>query len=114
MKHFKRSEFICSCGCGFSTVDFELADVLDDVREHFAVPVTVTSGCRCQAYNRRIGGAPDSEHTRGTAADIKVSGIAAATVYDYLTGKYPGKYGIGKYATWTHIDVRLRAARWTK
>jgi uncharacterized protein YcbK (DUF882 family) len=114
MKHFKRAEFLCGCGCGFGTVDFELAEVLDDVREYFDSAVTITSGARCASHNRRVGGSSDSEHLRGTAADIKVSGVPAATVYDYLSKKYPGKYGIGKYATWTHIDVRLRAARWIK
>lgn len=114
MKYFKRTEFLCGCGCGFGTVDYELAEVLDDVREHFDSAVFVTSGCRCAAHNRRVGGAPDSEHLRGTAADIKVDGVPAATVYDYLSTKYPGRYGLGRYPTWTHVDVRLRAARWVK
>ena len=113
-KHFNRAEFACGDGCGFSTVDAELIGVLEDVRERFDGRVRVTSGCRCPAHNRRVGGAADSEHTRGTAADIIVDGVSAAVVYDYLTNKYPGRYGIGKYTTWTHIDVRPRFARWIK
>lgn len=30
MKYFKRNEFECKCGCSFDTVDFELAEVMDD------------------------------------------------------------------------------------
>jgi uncharacterized protein YcbK (DUF882 family) len=113
-KNFNRSEFACRDGCGFATVDTELIQVLEDVREHFDSVVRITSGCRCASHNRSIGGAPDSEHTRGTAADIVVSGVSAAVVYDYLLKKYPGRYGLGKYATWVHVDVRQRAARWIK
>lgn len=112
-KHFNRAEFLCRCGCGFSTADIELVAVLEDVREKFG-PVRINSACRCAAHNKAVGGAPDSEHTRGTAADIVVENASAATVYDYLSTKYAGRYGVGKYKTWTHIDVRLRAARWAK
>lgn len=113
-KHFSRREFMCHCGCGFATVDVELISVLEDLRVHFDSPILITSGCRCASHNRRVGGAPDSEHLRGTAADIKVDGVASHTVYDYLSTKYPGRYGLGRYPTWTHVDVRLRAARWVK
>jgi uncharacterized protein YcbK (DUF882 family) len=92
----------------------ELLQILEDVREHFDSSVKITSGCRCAEHNKRVGGAPDSEHTRGIAADIVVDGVPAWEVHAYLSMKYPGRYGIGKYQGWTHIDVRLRAARWSK
>lgn len=113
-KHFSRAEFLCRCGCGFATADVELIAVLEDLRAHFDGPVIINSGARCISRNRSEGGAPDSEHLRGTAADVVVDGVSPAVVYDYLTHKYAGRYGIGKYAAWTHIDVRLRAARWIK
>ncbi|SFU01434.1 D-Ala-D-Ala carboxypeptidase family metallohydrolase [Halomonas saccharevitans] len=111
--HFQRAEFACSCGCGFDTIDTESLAVLEDVREHFGAPVIVTSGCRCPAYNTRIGGAEHSQHILGRAADIQVKGIAPARVQDYLTARYPGRYGIGRYATFTHVDTRTDGpARW--
>ena len=112
-KYFKRSEFACKCGCGTSTVDAELLQVITDVREHFGVPVVVTSGHRCDKHNKRVGGAPNSVHKTGKAADIKVTGVSSATVADYLEAKYPNKYGIGRYGSrFTHIDVRDGKARW--
>lgn len=113
-KNFNRSEFACKCGCGFATVDVELIAVLEDVREHFDNSVKINSGCRCREHNRRVGGELDSEHMKGTAADIVVDGVPAAQVHAYLAMKYPGRYGLGKYQNWTHIDVRQRAARWSK
>jgi len=89
MKYFKRSEFACSCGCGFDTVDFELAEVLDEVRGHFMKDCHINSGCRCAKHNQAEGGAPDSQHLYGKAADIRIAGIHADDVYTYLTVKYP-------------------------
>ena len=112
--HFSRREFMCKCGCGFATVDSELLTVLEALRAHFDSTVRINSGCRCPSHNRAIGGSTDSEHTRGTAADIVVDGFPASTVYDWLIRSFPGRYGIGLYPGWTHIDVRLRPARWMK
>ncbi|MDR5868089.1 D-Ala-D-Ala carboxypeptidase family metallohydrolase [Halomonas koreensis] len=111
--HFQRAEFACSCGCGFDTIDSETLAVLEDVRERFEAPVLVTSGCRCPAYNAQIGGAEHSQHKLGRAADIQVSGVAPAQVQDYLIERYPGRYGIGRYDTFTHVDTRTDGpARW--
>ena len=112
MKFFKREEFACQCGCGFDTVDYELAEVLDDVRLYFREPVTITSGCRCASHNRSIGGAENSQHVMGRASDIKVKDTEPRLVYNYLNSKYPEKYGIGLYSGWVHIDTRNNKARW--
>lgn len=113
-KHFKREEFQCSCGCGFATVDIELIEVLEDLRNTYATPIKINSGCRCLLHNMTVGGEPHSKHTQGIAADINVVGVSPAKVVQYLTGKYPDKYGIGEYASWVHIDVRPNKARWKK
>ncbi|WP_459594920.1 D-Ala-D-Ala carboxypeptidase family metallohydrolase, partial [Enterobacter hormaechei] len=49
-QYFKRSEFACRCGCGTSTVDAELLQVITDVREKFG-PVVINSGHRCVKHN---------------------------------------------------------------
>ena len=111
-KHFKTREFACKDGCGEHEVLPELIDVLEDVRNHFDRPVIITSGRRCVVHNKRAGGAPKSQHLLGTAADIRVQGIDPSQVYKYLDEKYRGKFGVGKYASFTHIDVRSKQARW--
>ena len=111
-QHFDRHEFACHCGCSFDAVSPALIAVLEDVRQHFDVPVIINSGCRCESHNKKVGGVPDSQHVQGIAADIVVSGRTPALVADYLERKYPGKYGIGRYSKFTHIDVRPSAARW--
>jgi uncharacterized protein YcbK (DUF882 family) len=112
-EHFSRSEFACKCGCDFSAVDVELLGVLESLREHYGAPITITSGCRCEAHNAAVGGAPKSYHVRGLAADISVSGESPAVVAEFLDGLYPDNYGIGTYSGWVHLDVRPGTyARW--
>ncbi len=45
-------------------------NILDPLRRAWGRPVTVTSGYRCHALNRAVGGSPTSHHLRGMAADI--------------------------------------------
>jgi len=112
-EHFSRSEFACKCGCGLDTVDYELIIVLEGVSKHFDnSPITVNSGCRCEEHNKSEGGWLRSKHLNCRAADIRVKGVSPDKVHAYLTIKYPNKYGIGKYDTFTHIDTRSGRGRW--
>ena len=110
--NFDREEFACKCGCGFDTVDYELLIVLEDIRVVFGRRVFVDSGCRCSKHNEDEGGKKNSWHKKARAADIRVEGIPPSMIQSYLKGKYPGKYGIGSYVIFTHIDTRLKEARW--
>lgn len=46
------------------------ADVLQPLREAFGRPIIVSSGYRCSALNKAVGGAVNSQHLSGEAADI--------------------------------------------
>ena len=111
-KNFSRYEFTCKDKCGFDTVDVELIPVLQDVRDHFNAAILITSGCRCKRYNTAIHGAKKSKHMEGRAADIQVAGISPSEVQAYLISKYKGRFGIGAYSNFTHIDTRRGPARW--
>lgn len=110
MIHFSRSEFTCRCGCGFDTVDYELGKLLDAIRAHFDQPVTVTSGCRCEAHNRAVGGSSNSQHLYGRAADIVVRDTPAEIVQ--VLAEEMGVPGLGRYQDFTHVDTRTGRARW--
>jgi len=118
--HFKRIESQCkgkNCdgrgnNCGGDTVDVELAKVLNRLRNHYNVEVEIISEFRCKKHNKDSGGAKNSEHLTGKAADIKVKGKTPLEVYAYLNLEYPRKYGMGLYSGWVHIDVRKKKARW--
>lgn len=46
-------------------------NVLDPLREAWGHPIIVTSGFRCKLLNDMVGGAKNSQHTTGMAADIR-------------------------------------------
>ena len=112
-ENFSRAEFACRCGCGHDTVDAELLTLCEVVRHLEGGPVVVTSGHRCRVHNRRVGGASDSQHLYGRAADLIVS--SPPEVYAYLKQRFPDRYGFGLYDRWVHVDSRSGpAARWGK
>lgn len=46
-------------------------NVLDPLREAWGAPIIVTSGYRSKLLNENVGGASNSQHTTGMAADIR-------------------------------------------
>jgi uncharacterized protein YcbK (DUF882 family) len=114
-KDFSRNEYACKCGCGFDTVDTELNRVMQDLRDYYNRRIIITGGNRCAAYNAITpGAARDSRHRDGKANDFVVDGVSCIEVFNYLSEKYPTKYGIGLYSSppRIHLDVRPDRARW--
>ena len=111
-KNFYKDEFECQCGCGFSDVSLELVAVLQEVRDYFKQPVRITSACRCEAHNKAVGGSVRSKHLEGIASDIQVEKVSPRAVQDFLEASYPDTYGLGRYKSFTHIDVRGTKGRW--
>lgn len=76
MKWFNEKELCCKC-CGqlppFARENMEalVENVLDPLRERYGKPIVVNSGYRCQKHNKEVGGATNSQHMRGEAADIR-------------------------------------------
>jgi len=112
-KNFSKSEFRCKCGeCSPVLPPDELIEVMQHIREHFDLPVTVHSGHRCKDYNRRVGGASRSKHLTAEACDFTILGVSNDKIQEYVLNHYQGKYGIGRYNNFTHVDVRKGPARW--
>lgn len=56
------------------------ADILEPLRNAISRPITVSSGYRCKLLNHRVGGAKNSDHVRGLAADITAAGLSTAAL----------------------------------
>jgi uncharacterized protein YcbK (DUF882 family) len=96
----------------------ELAKNLQVLRDEVKKPIKITSGYRDPSFNKKIGGASQSRHITGQAADLKIEGYTpkqvAAIIEKLIAAGKMKQGGLGIYSTWIHYDVRGTAARWTK
>lgn len=109
VKHFKLDEFRCK-HCGKLKLDINLLLKLEELRE-LTGPLVINSGYRCPIHNKNVGGASNSQHIRGTAADVKGTKTPPATVYIHANIVFKDS-GVGRYNTFTHVDVRSGRSRW--
>lgn len=113
--NFSVKEFACSDGSDAVLVAPRLVMVLQSIRSRFGQPVTINSAYRTPQKNAAVGGAAQSQHCYGTAADIVVKGVAPAKVAVCARELMPDWGGVGIYERqgFTHVDVRETRADWT-
>lgn len=117
-EHFTRRELDCHCGCDApQVVEQNLARVaasLELLRVKLGnAPLHINSGYRCPAYNQRIGGAKQSQHMEGKAADLSGRRTSPTAIYQAAETIPAFKAGgIGRYDFFTHVDIRPGPARW--
>lgn len=118
-KNFNSYEFRCGlgspCACSTVLIDDKLVEYLQKIRDNFGKSIKITSAYRCSSYNKSIGGATGSYHSKGMAADIVVSGVAPREVAKYAESI--GILGVGLYETdkdghFVHIDTRTTKSFW--
>jgi len=83
-EHFKLSEFSYSETAIRNGIDNTVPEqyipslinlceqVLEPLREHIGEPIIISSGYRCPELNKLVGGAKNSQHMTGEAADISL------------------------------------------
>lgn len=119
-KNFNLSEFASKDGAITPPIVIEklklLANNLQVLRDYLGKPITINSGYRSPLHNVKIGGAKNSQHLFGKAADIVVEGYTPKQVFDAIeTLQAQGKMSIGglhAYNTFVHYDIRGHLARW--
>lgn len=84
-----------------------LAERLELVRAIFNSPVVISSGYRCPALNKAVGGVPNSAHMTGCAADFIVPGMGAPLQIAQRITKYdiPFDQLINEYGQWVHFAI---------
>jgi len=86
--------------------------VADEARHRIGRPLRINSAYRNAAYNRAIGGASASIHMRGGALDLSGSPVTLRRILREMRDEGLFKGGIGRYPTFTHVDVRGRNTDW--
>ena len=94
---------------------------LEVLRDKVGHPIVINSGYRSPQLNRKVGGAPTSNHLTGCAVDIRTSGFEQAIEYTAILIAYAtesnqefdelliekNRYG----AVWLHFAVRPKENR---
>lgn len=91
-----------------ANLEYLVNNVLDKVREIYGKPIKVNSGYRSKLVNKKVGGASNSQHTKGEAIDI-TGGNKTENKMIYEIIKNLGKYDqlINEYDySWIHISYK--------
>lgn len=93
------------------------ANVLDPLREAMGTPIYISSGYRCQALNKAVGGVTNSQHVKGQAADINIRGdtMFGKRVFNYIKGHLPFDQLIWEHTKagvyWVHVSFNANNNR---
>ena len=107
--HFLWKEFYCPDAKMVPVSDLTLNHVekLEKLRLAFGKPLRVNSGYRSPSWNANVGGAERSMHLEFATDLAPTGGIDAESLHlIYRLGKELGFSGIGRYATFVHLDCR--------
>jgi uncharacterized protein YcbK (DUF882 family) len=108
--HFTDAEL--ACHHGINRCQRQLVDALEALRK-IVGPIKINDAFRCDECNAKVGGARDSQHRLGMAADIEVAGLTARQLYREVL-KIPAFKGIGvSQHRYVHVDTRWKPARWS-
>ena len=94
---------------------FLCREVLEPARRVIGEPIHITSGYRCLALNRAVGGVAQSYHVRGLAADLHiVSDAHASRLADALNAQPYCDLILVEHAhgaSWLHVQARKLSPR---
>jgi hypothetical protein len=86
-------------------------NILQPVREHFGKSVKVNSGYRAPEVNAAVGGSKTSDHCKGQAADIEITGVANGDLAKYIAENFKFTQVILEFYTqgipdsgWVHVS----------
>ena len=98
-----------------ANLEFLCREVLEPARRVIGEPIHITSGYRCLALNRAVGGVAQSYHVRGLAADIHIESAAhASRLADALNAQPYCDLILVEHAhgaSWLHVQVRRLSPR---
>lgn len=88
-------------------------NIFEPIREHFGVPIHISSGYRSKELNSAIGGSATSQHCSGEAIDIDMdgsaSGVTNAQVFNFIKDNLQfdqliWEFGSNSNPDWVHVS----------
>ena len=92
-------------------------EVIQPIRDTYGKPIKINSGFRCKALNehKAVGGAPNSDHRWGAAADIKAVQGTNKELYDVIVNMARNgaikcrqiiwEKGTDREPRWIHVSI---------
>lgn len=90
-------------------------NVFEPIREHFKVPIHISSGYRSKALNTAIKGSLSSQHCIGEAIDIDMdgsaNGVTNTMVFDFIKDNLDfdqmiWEFGNSTKPDWVHVSYK--------
>jgi hypothetical protein len=88
-------------------------NIFEPIRNHFRVPIIISSGYRSKELNADIGGSLTSQHCSGEAIDIDMdgtpNGVTNKMVFDYIRenlifDQLIFEFGTAENPDWVHVS----------
>ena len=110
IRYFTRAEFKCKCGGQFcdgypAEMQEAVVRIADAARAHFGRPANVISGLRCQQWNAHEKGHENSQHMYGEAIDLRIDGVAAEDLRQFVAAQPGHRYSYCINSTNVHFDI---------
>tara|TARA_R110000803_G_scaffold5959_1_gene19553 strand:- start:277 stop:738 length:462 start_codon:yes stop_codon:yes gene_type:complete len=88
--------------------------IFEPIRNHFNVPIGISSGYRSNALNDAIGGSKTSQHSKGEALDIDADiygGITNKQIFDFVKDNLEfdqliWEFGTDNEPNWIHVSIK--------
>jgi hypothetical protein len=88
-------------------------NIFEPIRNHFRVPIIISSGYRSKELNAAIGGSATSEHCTGEAIDIDMdgtpNGVTNKMIFDFIKdnlnfNQLIYEFGDSTNPDWVHVS----------
>ena len=103
----------------FSNMVYVAKNVFQPIREHFGVPIYVSSFFRSEALNKAVRGSSSSTHIKGEAMDLDADvfeGVTNAQIFEYIKNNLEfdqliWEFGTDENPAWVHVSLSKRNNR---
>lgn len=121
LKEVIKSNTATSLGISNTPEDWEIKNlvavaqnIFQPIRDHFGIPIGVSSGYRSKELNKAIGGSKYSQHMIGEALDIDADihgGVTNAEIFNYVKNNLEWdqmiwEFGDDEQPDWVHISYK--------
>jgi hypothetical protein len=91
-------------------------NIFQPIREHFSIPIGISSGYRSEALNLVIGGSRTSQHCKGEALDLDADifgKITNAQIFNFIKDNLDfdqmiWEFGTEKEPNWIHVSFTTK------